>query len=309
MLGALLGVGEALGTRFRVLGLLPGIVLVGLVVALLESGAPEERPDLDAVADAVQGLETWEGVLLLFGIVVAALLAEPLQLSLVRLLEGYWGGSGISALAARPLLALQARGRAREEALERRPEGRVDPARRALAAWRLRTLYPTSKTPLLPTRLGNVLRAAEVRAGRRYGLDSVAVWPRLYPLLPDRVTAILEDQRGQMDVAARFCAVFGVSAVVSLVLLWQYGWWLAVPAAALVLALLAYRAAVAAAIAYGVTVESAFDLHRFDLLRALHLPLPPDRNAERAAGEQLSKFLRQGVPVNFEYAHPGGPDP
>jgi hypothetical protein len=39
-------------------------------------------------------------------------------------------------------------------------------------------------------------------------------------------------------------------------------------------ALLSYRAALAAAAAYCQALEAAFDLHRFDLLTALHLPLP-----------------------------------
>jgi hypothetical protein len=305
MLDALLGLGDALGTRFRVLGILPSVVLVGFVLALLEGGAPGDAPDVNDIAAAVKGLQAWEGVLLLLGIVAVALLAEPLQLSLVRLLEGYWGGSVIASLAARPLLKRQHRGRDREQELERKPEGSISVSRRSLAAWRLRYLYPAARVELLPTRLGNVLRAAEVRAGDRYGLDAVVLWPRLYPLLPDGFTGIVDDQRGQLDVSARFCAVFLAAAVISAALLAQHGWWLMVPLGAVLLAVLSYRAAISAAIAYGLTLESAFDLHRFDLLAALHLPLPPDRTTERSANKKLSDFLRQGVPANFAYSHAG----
>jgi hypothetical protein len=42
---------------------------------------------------------------------------------------------------------------------------------------------------MLPTMLGNTLCAAEFRARSRYGLDVVVLWPRLYPLLSDRVPA------------------------------------------------------------------------------------------------------------------------
>ena len=38
---------------------------------------------------------------------------------------------------------------------------------------------------LMPTRLGNILKNAEVYPKLRYGIDSVLIWPRLYPLLPD----------------------------------------------------------------------------------------------------------------------------
>ena len=42
---------------------------------------------------------------------------------------------------------------------------------------------------------------------------------------------------------------------------------------------------------------------RFYLLKALHLPLQNDRKAEVAANQELSAFLRQGVPANFQYDH------
>jgi len=309
MVSALLGLGDALGTRFRVLGMLPAGLFAVFVLALLESGAPGQAPDLDAVADSLRGLEAWEGIALLVAIIAAALVAEPLQLALVRALEGYWGGSALAAVVARPLVALQARARTRETSVDRSDADAVPPARRALAAWRLRSLYPPASVDLLPTRLGNVLRAAEVRSGRRYGLDAVVVWPRLFPLLPAPLAAVLDDARQQLDVAARFCATFAAAAVVSVVLLAGHGWWLLVPLIALVLSALSYRAAVAAALSYGVALETAFDLHRFDLLTAMHLPLPADRTAERAANEELSRFLRQGVPVDFRYAHGEAQEP
>jgi hypothetical protein len=70
----------------------------------------------------------------------------------------------------------------------------------------------------------------------------------------------------------------------------------AVPAAAA-------ETTISAAIAYGVTLDAAFDLHRFDLLEALHLPLPLDRKTERIFNKDLSDSLRQGVQVNFRYTH------
>jgi hypothetical protein len=155
----------------------------------------------------------------------------------------------------------------------------------------------------MPTGLGNALRAAEDRAGRRYGLDTVAVWPRLYPVLGERVLAIVDDQRTQLDVAVRFCVVLLVAAVVSLALLVTQGWLLLVPAATFVLAWLAYKGSVGAAVAYGEGLETAFDLHRFDLLRALHLPLPADSEQERAQNAQVTAFLAQGTRAAFAYVH------
>jgi hypothetical protein len=122
-------------------------------------------------------------------------------------------------------------------------------------------------------------------------------------LLPDGVRALVDDQRDALDLAARFCVIFATAAAVSLALLATHGWWLLVPAACLLLAWLSYRGAIAAAIAYGEGIRAAIDLHRFDLLGALHLPLPATLEQERAVNEQLSLFLRQSWPVDLVYEH------
>jgi hypothetical protein len=74
--------------------------------------------------------------------------------------------------------------------------------------------------------------------------------------------------------------------------------------AALVLAI-AWSGAPADAPDHGESLRAAFDLHRFDLLSALHLPLPPDGAAERGQNRELSAFLIQDWEVDFEYDHEG----
>jgi hypothetical protein len=156
---------------------------------------------------------------------------------------------------------------------------------------------------VMPTRLGNALRAAELRAGEPYGLDAVVAWPRLYPLLSEPVRALVDGQRDALDLNARFCAVFAAAAVIAAALLAAHGWWLLVAVGCLVLAWLAYRSAVAAAIAYGEGIRTAVDLHRFSLLQALHLPLPATPEEERALNGKVSRFLLQGVPLDAPYQH------
>jgi hypothetical protein len=70
-------------------------------------------------------------------------------------------------------------------------------------------------------------------------------------------------------------------------------------------AVLSYRAALSAATAYGQAMEAAFDLHRFDLLNALHLPLPADLISEVQANQQLSRFLRQPYEYMYALTHGG----
>jgi hypothetical protein len=162
--------------------------------------------------------------------------------------------------------------------------------------------YPAADA-VLPTKLGNILRAAEHRAGSRYGLDAITIWPRLYPLLADKTAAVLNDLRDQLDLAVRFCVMFLLATVITAACLAPYGWWLAVAAGTLAGAGLSYQAALSAAAAYGQAVEAAFDLHRFDLLTALHLSLPADLASEVQANQQLSRFLRQPQEYMFALTH------
>jgi hypothetical protein len=304
----LLSLGRDAGPRFTLVGLLPTAVFAALVLAIAWSGAPADAPDLSAISDKADGLSATEGGLILLAILAVAVLLQPLQVGLVRLLEGYWGYSkAAQALAERrkrPQLELFHDLADTAGAPFRDPD---DPAREkaVAAAAELRRLFPEDEDDVLPTRLGNVLRAAETRAGSPYGLEAIVVWPRLYPLLPDPVRGVVDDQRGQLDAAARFCVVFAAAAVTSFALLVWHPIWLWVPLACVLLAALAYRAAVGAALQYGESLRAAFDLHRFDLLSALHLPLPPDRTAEREQNRDLSDFLIQEWPVDFEYDHEG----
>jgi len=157
---------------------------------------------------------------------------------------------------------------------------------------------------MLPTALGNALRAAEDRAGNRYGLDSVTMWPRLVPSLSDSLSATLQDQRTQLDAGVRYTWVLTATALVTTALLAEHGgYWLLLPVVLSCLAWLAYQGAVRAGVRYGISLEVAFDLHRFDLMRALHLPLPTTPQQELTQNRHLTRWLAQGVPLSLPYDH------
>ena len=297
----LIGLGREIGARFAVVGLLPSAALALFVLALFWSGAPGDAPELDRILDEARDLDAWSGGLLFFGLLIFALVFQPLQLGLVRWLEGYWPPA-LRRLAKRGRARFERRFDVLEADLTRRtPPTAADIAEMIETARKLR-LYPP-REHLMPTRLGNALRAAEIRAGEPYGLDTVVAWPRLYPLLPDPVRAVVDGHRDALDVNARFCAVFTAAAIIAAALLATHGWWLLVPIGCLVLAWLAYRSALAAAINYGESIRTAVDLHRFTLLEALHLPLPATLDEERALNAKLSRFLLQGVPLDATYEH------
>jgi hypothetical protein len=297
--GVVIAAAKDLGERFRLVDLLPTAVLGLFVLGIVWSGAPRQSPDLGKVAARAEQLSGWAGLLLAVTLMAAALILEPLQITLVRVLEGYWGESLPGRLLAAPGKAFHRSRRRRLDRLQqRRGDNRTGAARREEAARRLGA-YPRAAA-VLPTKLGNVLRAAEHRAGSRYGLDAITLWPRLYPVLADRTRAVLDDLRNQLDLAARFCSIFLAATVIAIACLARHGWWLTVAAGTLLLAGISYRAALTAAAAYGQAIEAAVDLHRFDLLHALHLPLPANLTSEIQANEHLTQFLRQ--PHEYVYA-------
>ena len=60
--------------------------------------------------------------------------------------------------------------------------------------------WPDS-SPLLPTRLGNTLLAAETHPADKYGLDAVRLWPHLWLLMPDPTRAAVGTARESLDRA------------------------------------------------------------------------------------------------------------
>jgi hypothetical protein len=295
--------------RFGLVNVLPTATVVVLLMALFASGAPRHAPDPRLLADRMADLTAVDVGAIAFVVLVVAVLTAPFQLGLVRMLEGYWDGSLLGGALAEAGLGLQRRRVNRLQRRARQPGNskRIVRARQA-AADRLAT-YPAQH--LLPTRLGNALRAAEEHAGQRYGLDTVAVWPWLHPYLSPRLADTLASLRNQVDASARFCVGLLFVAAVALPMVAVYGSWLLVPALTAVSSWIAYRAAVRAAVAHGRQLYVAFDLHRFDMLRGLHLPLPADPSSEVRLNRDLSAFCRYGridsearIPVD-RYEHPG----
>jgi hypothetical protein len=337
---------KELGPRFNLVSMLPNGALVLFVGVLLAAGAPQHPPELQRLLQNLQSLNGSNIALLAVAVLVFSLILHPFQLSLVRLLEGYWGGSRLSqALGALGVevnrrrkedLQLTARGirdavlgEAQQPTADMHaaagPEGgpHVTEAQGAgsgaphPASWTVQSERQTQadeelrrypdEGPLLPTRLGNVLRAAESKAGQRYGLETIVVWPRLYPHV-SKSRASLEDARNQLDTIARLCAVLMLATVISIALLAPYRWWLAVPLVTGMLAWLAYRATIHAAAAFADELYVAFDLHRFDMLEGLRLPLPPDATSEVELNQQLSVFFQMDqhvdlLPLPRGYAH------
>ncbi len=147
---------------------------------------------------------------------------------------------------------------------------------------------PDAPAQRMPTRLGNLLRSFEERPYKKYGLNSVVCWPRLWPLLPEAMKTEVTTARENLETAVHiwmWCCLFigwGIFTVWASVI-------------GFILTLLAYRLLLNAAEIYGQLVESSFDLYRFSLYDALHWPLPSRPDEEYEKGCQLSDYLYKGV--------------
>jgi hypothetical protein len=174
--------------------------------------------------------------------------------------------------------------------------------------------YPPYESMILPTRLGNILRAAEIYPRTRWGIDPVPIWPRL-------IYAASTAEKGEsyltkVDFSNDQCSFLlnssllsGVFAVIALVAsIYQYfllalknlGYpkflyfipidsqtevyiqraiiYLVVTLLSLIVAWYFYNASLWNVSQYGNLIRSTFDLFRFNLLESLHLPFPQDNS-------------------------------
>ena len=142
---------------------------------------------------------------------------------------------------------------------------------------------------LMPTRLGNILRAAEQRPLEKYGLNAIVCWSRLWLLLSDAVKKDLQEARADLNAAAR-AWLWSVLFIVWTAL----GAWWAAPVGILSAIFAYYYWALAAARIYGELIEATFDLHRQLLYQSLRWNLPADPEVERQVGQELTQYLWRG---------------
>lgn len=286
-------------SRFLFVTVLPTLLLVAVVGFLLAAGAPGQAPSYTAAMELFHSLTARDLVGLSVLVALLSVALHPLQTPLIQLLEGYWlrlpMGEQLFAHGVQRHKQVWSKNRQLMASYSRGQQSvpyRAASAARFAADW-----MPEDPQHLLPTTLGNTLRAGEERAGSRYGMQINVVVPRLMPLLDEQHRDRLADGRNQLDAAARLCAVCLVGVAASLLLLLPTVSWLGVPLLLFLLAWGAYQSAVAAARTYCNNLAAAVDLHHLSLWKALALPLPENLNEEKERAMLLSKFLAgEGVP-------------
>jgi hypothetical protein len=158
---------------------------------------------------------------------------------------------------------------------------------------------PVSRAITMPTRLGNLLRAAEERPNRKYGLDTVAVWPQFWLVLSQETRDELIHARMGLEAATRGWLWAALFAVWTPLAAW------ALPVSIVVATALYYGSMLNAAELYGDLVEASFDVHRGALYRAVRWPLSPTTDDDPLAGAELSEYLWRGTaPRGMKFEQP-----
>jgi hypothetical protein len=238
----------------------------------------------------------------LLSVAASAVVVSRLTFPVLRLLEGYWPRP-LGWLRTLMVQRIQRRAAADDAAMQRlaplvlgSPTATHTATAGELAKFvrldQRRRRRPGAASRLLPTRLGNILCAAETWPDRKYGLDAVVVWPRLW--------LVLSDSTRQELIAARAALDSTVNAAIWGLLFCFFAIWtplalvpgLGVPVAAIVVW------APSRAEIFADLVEAAYDLYRTALYQQLRWPLPESPAQEIDQGKQLTAYLWRGAARN-----------
>ena len=297
MLGGMLDkVTGVLDQRLVLTSLLPAIAFWAAVAGL--AGAQAGWPRVEA---RWNGFDSTAKILLAVAavafLVLFALLLAAAEGAFLSLYEGYWGDRGLGGWLAGTRKIRHQRQRASRD-------GDYEFIYRNYPRDRNKKLPEgAARRPdyIMPTRLGNIIKAAELypNDAGRYGMDAVFFWPRLYQVIPDSARSGLVDARTSLALMLNVCTLALVLAAGSLIALAATAirpagaLWAA--ACGLVIAWLAYRSALGAARVYGELVRSAYDLYRGDLLDRLGFTRPGTLAEERTLWRNLSQQMYRRV--------------
>lgn len=236
--------------------------------------------------------QIWFIVGFLITITVLAYLLKPFTRLMIQLYEGYWPSLTLQKLFTDlPLLGEKSIWEKKNNQLLTTKE---DKQKYNHLQTQLFYNYPLKENLIMPTRLGNTLRAAENYSYIAYGMESVFWWPRLWPLLPDVVRKEIDESLVSLVALLNFTSLIVAVAIFGSYSLRQSGLyrlaWLEL-FVGIILAYISYRAAVLQAEDYGESIRAAIDLYRFNLLKALHQPLPKNRDIEERYWGLLFSWL------------------
>lgn len=181
---------------------------------------------------------------------------------------------------------------------------------------KLRTDFPQNDGDLLPTRLGNVIRAFERYPNVIYGADGVALWPSIEAAMTDGERYIVENAKSNTDLFVNLCLFsffFGIISIVKYIWIFfgdlidiyknnidintfcemsfQGGYLLFLSGIGFFLCALSYRIAVKMARNWGRRVRVAFDLNLQTLAERMGYEVPIDFDGKQDYWQSISQQI------------------
>jgi predicted nucleic acid-binding Zn-ribbon protein len=160
--------------------------------------------------------------------------------------------------------------------------------------------FPPYSRPksVMPTRLGNIFKSAEMYPRLKYDADPVFLWSRIYPLIDTNFKDTINKARGSLDlmiVISFLSVLLSIIGGLLLVMKAQPSQFLFVFWGGLLLSWLAYEGALEIAITYGEIIRTTFDLYRDKLITELGLKPPDTPEKERELWKSIGLWLYRGI--------------
>ena len=245
---------------------------------------------------------------------LGGVLLKALNREVIRLMEGYPYRSlnGWQRWRYRRLSSLADEIRKERTALENQRKTLSSERKAELekAVAKKATYFPDEERWVLPTALGNTIRAFEVYPRVMYGLDAIEGWGRLLGVVPTDFREQINAAKTQMDfwvnlwlLALLFLPEYAAIAI--------YGDAFKVPWALLAAGVIAFFAASrakSAAVQWGDLVKASFDLFLPELWTKLGFAPVKDANKERATWERFGWAVHYRAPSYLPKRHPSSSD-
>jgi hypothetical protein len=289
---------------------LPGfLMVVGVVANLLVFGYVDEKL-IDSIVEKSTAAHALGTTISLVFIWLFSILLTAFNRPIIRLLEGYGKLNPFRIFLGSQKRKFKAQAKPRLKELKNVLNAR----RRGLSetdqfdeldVWRATRDFPESLDLVLPTRLGNVMRAYERYSGVVYEIEAIVLWSRLLMIIPEKARERIQEVEGlfhfsiNMLLASLITLVTWGAMITSAlyhgglsgfenIISWPmilvlvltgfvawFNWW-RLPDAAL---------------QRGEQVKSTFDLYRGELADALGLDLPASEAEERRMWRLVSRRM------------------
>lgn len=315
------GAVSKIGPYFTAVSLVPAAMLTFTVDMLGRTQPWTGTPNWHRIIDVPSAASLSAALIGAVLTIILAMVLHPLQFAAVQLLEGYWGTRSILLRAADLRISHHTSrfgklAEIQQNALTEGPQpgDQVDPTPDQLQSiWHFREAsralgdFPDDEQDIMPTRLGNILKRYERRAGKPYGIDAILIATHIGLIAPKEQVDYLQDQRTQMDLAVRLTLSATILTIVVTLMFAPAGWWALLGLVPYIAAIGFYRGACVVAHHYGNALETVIDLNRRQLYEVLDLHTPTSLVEERKQNEHLQAVLRRSDLADMSHDSGAGP--